>query len=233
MSVTIDHAKATAGLIKGLRAGKEPEPFTDRDPLDEFVYSFLLWEAPRAKAEPAIKRLLANVADHNELRVTRDEEIAEILGKTYPRGLERATRLTTALNEIYLREYAVTLEPCLAMSKRDGRKYLETLEGIPPFASARVALRCLDAHAIPVDERLMVKLIEEGVIEDHADIATTTGILERHLKAGEGGEAHLRLQAWADGDIRPKSASRGRSTAKKTSKKSARKPAASRTSRRR
>ena len=80
MSSTIDHAKKLNTLLRSLRSAGDVDAFPKRDPLDELVYSLLLWEAPRSKAEAGFKRLMASVVDHNELRVTRAEEIADVLG---------------------------------------------------------------------------------------------------------------------------------------------------------
>lgn len=224
MSATIDHAKELNALLRSLHAAGSVDPFTKREPLDELLYSMLLWEAPRTKAEAGIKRLLASVIDHNELRVTRPEEIAQVLGKTYPQGQERAERIKAVLSEIYIREYAVSLESPLSQNKREARKYLDTLEGMPGFASSRVMLMSTGAHAMPVDGRLLSKLIEHGILEEDTDETTATGILERHMKAGEGSEAHLLLQSWVDGVLQIKGGRKTKSTSARPGKKKTSRP---------
>src|SRR5205807_2267028 len=55
------------------------------------------------------------------------------------------------------------------ISRKDSRTYLDTLDGMDPFSSALVALRVLKHHAVPLDERTLTWLREEGALP--ADIA--------------------------------------------------------------
>lgn len=195
---TIDHAKKLASHLKSLKSAYTPEPLEPRTPMEEFVMSFLMWEATRAKAELALKRVLSGIVDINELRVCRPADIVMMLGKQYPLVEERAQRLKAALHEIFLREYAVSLDSAIAMNKRDGRKYIESLEGITPYVAARVTLVCLGGHAVPLDRKLLAQLIEAGVLEEDLDESKAQGILERHIMANESLECHALLQAWSD-----------------------------------
>lgn len=195
---THDHGKALNSLLRSIKNKYEPAEQPVRSPLDELIYSFLLWEATAQKADAAFKRLMHHVVDHNELRVCRPGEVAAVLGKLYPLTEERSMRLRASLHEIYLREFAVSLDKCAGMSKRDARKYLETLDGMTPFVAARVVLLRLDGHAIPVDEKLLSRLIDQEVLEEDMDPARAEGVLERHVKADDALRIHLILQAWSD-----------------------------------
>lgn len=198
-TASIDHAKALNALLRSLKSKYAPEgELPQRTPLEELIYSFLLWEAPIAKADAAYRRLMNHVVDVNELRVCRPPEIIATIGKTYPLAEERAMRLKASLHEVYLREFAVSLDKCASLSKRDARRYLDTLEGMPPFVAARVVLLRLGGHAIPVDNNLLVRLIAKGVVEPEYDCARAEGILERHVKADDGIQVHLTLLNWAD-----------------------------------
>jgi len=195
---THDHAKPLNSLIRKIKSAYELPELPERSPLEELVYSFLLWEATAARADAAYKRLMHHVVDLNELRVCRPAELVTILGKTYPNADERAQRLKASLHEIYLREFAVSLDKCASMNKRDSRKYLETLEGMTPFVAARVVLLRLGGHAIPVDDKLLVRLVDVDVLEPGLDPAKAEGILERHIKSDEALKTHQMLQAWSD-----------------------------------
>lgn len=195
---TIDHAKALGSLLRRLKSEYDPGEIAERPLFEEFLFSFLLWEASHAKAEAAMKRLLHAVVDANELRVARPAEITAILGKQYPRAEERAQRMRAAMNEIYIREYAVSLDSLRPLGKREARQYLESLEGVPPFVAARVVLLRLDGHAVPIDDRTLAKLVQVKVIEQGYDPARAEGVLERHIKAGEAIRAHQLLQAWSE-----------------------------------
>ncbi len=201
---TVDHAKALTSLLKKLKGRYEVVAPVKHDPMDELLLGLLLWEATRPKAEAALKRLREAHVDDNDLRVTRPAQVAALLGKNYPRAEERAARLHAVLMDIYQREHKVSLERVMGMSKREAAKYIETLSGLPAFASARWQLVVLESHHMPVDERLLARLIAAGVLEEGDDVAKATGVLERHIRHEDALESHLLLQAWSeDPDAEP------------------------------
>jgi len=216
-----NHAKDIGALMKRL-LGKhkvEPSPVVGEDPIDELVWSFLLWDAPWSKAENALRRLHTAVVDVNELRVCLPSELTEILGERYPKVSERALRIRATLNDIFMREHEVSLARLKDMPKRDARKYLESLEGAPQFVTARVVLVGLGAHATPVDDRVLSRLIEDGVFEEGTAAEQAAALLERHVKATDGLEAHHAMLAWADSPSKGGRSKATRSAKKKTTKK--------------
>lgn len=203
--MTPDAAKKLATLLKKLKGVTPlPEPLPDPLPawiepgVEELIFSMLVWDARTSQARDAIARLRAGVVDYNELRVCFPEEIRQLLGDRYPKAAERAARIRAALNDIYKREHRVTLQAVLSAGKRDARQYLETLDGVPSFAAARVFLSSCGGHAVPVDERIRDFLAEEGVIAASEDPESVSSWLERQLKAGEAGVAYASLQSAAD-----------------------------------
>ncbi len=166
--------------------------------LGEFVRSFMIWEATTAKASAALSRIAEAVVDFNELRICLPDEIVRVMGERYPRVEERALRLRSSLAEIYSRQHAVTLEPLLTMGKREAKDYLDSLDGVPRFVSARVSLLCLGGHSAPVDGRIAKRLVESQVVEAGSTPDAAAGALERKVRAGEMLDVYRLLQAWAD-----------------------------------
>ena len=117
------------------------------DPVEHLLWSALLWETTPVKAREAQKRLLDEVSDFNELRILLSEELAALLGPRYPLVNERASRLKMMINDVYNREHSVTLTAQLKAQKRDVKKYLESLDGAPPFVVSRVLALAFGAHA--------------------------------------------------------------------------------------
>jgi hypothetical protein len=169
----------------------------------ELVFSMLLWEASTGQARAAFKRLRESLVDYNELRVCLASEIAELLGENYPLALERSDRLRSALSNLYKRRHRLELAHLLDGGKREGREYLMSLEGVPPFVMSRVCLVHLDAHGIPLDGRLCDLLAKEKAI-DVSDstgserLASASSWLDRQVHAGEAPFVHAVLQAWSD-----------------------------------
>ncbi len=187
-------ASATAARVHGVSAYLDhAEPI-----LCEFVRAFMVWENTTAKAAAVIKRLDQSLVDFNDLRICMTDELLRLMGRGVPRLEERAQRLRAALNGVYSREHAVTLEHLATLSKREAREYLESLDGVPRFVSARVMLVCFSAHAAPVDTRIHRRLVEAQAAEADATPDEIAGQLERRVRAGEMPETYALLQAWAD-----------------------------------
>lgn len=219
-------AKKLTSLLKKLPAVEPAEaPAEERDPIDVLIESALMADATGDKARAAFTKLMAGVVDRNDLRVSMPHELVEIIGSRYPQGADRCQRLRAMLREIYLREHAVSLESVASLGKREVRKYIESLDGITPYVSARVLLLCYGVHAIPVDEQLRRRLIDAGAADESAEAAELSSWLSRQIKAADGLAAHLALQAWVETTPAKKSSARGKSggrrasTAKKTTKK--------------
>lgn len=219
MSAAINHAEQLNKLLKKIGTKVVENPAGSFDPIDQFVYSSLLWDSTHAKAYTALKRIKAATVDYNDFRVGSYEEIIDILGERYPRVSHRAERLRASLNDIYGREHAVSLDSLGQMGKREARAFLDSLVGAIPFVTARVMLVSFDAHAIPLDERTHGLLVTEGVLEEGVDIPKAIGILERAVKAADGLAVHDKLQAWSEKNTRAGSRSRASSSKAATKKK--------------
>ncbi len=186
------HGEATAdGDCAGCPAAPEGDHLLWR-----LVFCFLAWEAPVSKACAAARKLHSAVIDYNEMRVCLPDEIAGMIGERYPRAIERAARLRSVLNELYRREHAVSLAKAANLGKREAREYLESLEGMPPFVAARMALVALGGHAFPLDERTHAALQEEGAVPPGLSLHDASGWLERQFRAGEALPAFLVMERW-------------------------------------
>lgn len=161
----------------------------------ELVMAFLVWEAGVKPAQPAFAKILETFCDFNELRVGFADEVAALLGPRYKRAEERCDRLRSVLNEIWVRECALTLKRLAEMSKRDARQYLTDLAGMPPFVASRVVLMGLGGHAFPVDERLAETLVAEGALAPGTSADEAAAKLERVVHAGDAVAAYAALEA--------------------------------------
>jgi len=227
--MTASATDSIQSLLKQLKsAAPDPTPFPERSPTEELVYALLLSESTIPKADLALKRIESSVVDFNDLRVCLPDEIHSMLGERYPLAPERAHRIRSALHDVYIREHAVSIDHLASMPKRDARKYLETLHGVAPFVAARVTLLGLGGHAIPVDQKLLDRLVELEVVDAGETVEHAASVLERHIKAADAREAHLLLQLFSDGDIDPGSTGGRRGSKKRTRRKSTRKAAGGR-----
>ncbi len=235
MKNAANYARKLRTLLRKIMPSGGFEPLPTVDPATRLVIGFLQWNATTRQAHAALQRLMGGVVDNNDLRVTHPAEIAGILGPRYPLATERAARLRDALQAVYQREHATSLDGLTGKAKKDVRAYLDSLPGIVPYVSAYVMLVGFGGHAMPLDDRLLELLREQGVVEPSASLEEVAGFLERHIKAEEALVTHLALQAWADDPdgvkLSPsRKATRGKAASKKTSKKATTKKTTKKTS---
>ncbi len=190
------YVRKFATLFKKLPPSTEQPP--QRDPVTQLVIGFLQWEATHKQAENAFKRIMQIMVDNNDLRVSHAHQIIELIGPNYPRVEERVARMKDALQDIYVREHGINPVSIAEKAKKDIRAYYDTLPGMTPYVSALVLLLCYGAHTIPCDAKLATRFREEGVFDKEVTPQDIEHFLERQIKAGEGIDAHLRLQAWSD-----------------------------------
>ncbi|MFI4898276.1 MAG: hypothetical protein ACIARR_10670 [Phycisphaerales bacterium JB059] len=193
-------AKKLDALIKRLtsadpQAGATPPPPEGADRLvHELVFAFMLWEAGPALAADAIRSITDAFVDYNEARIGMSDELADLLPKKYPLAEERCRRLRVVLNTVFSREHALSLQSLDDMPKREGRAYLESIEGMTPFVASRVTLIGLSAHAFPVDRRLVSILTGAGVCDAEESPESLASKLERYYRAGQAAPAYLALE---------------------------------------
>lgn len=210
--------KKLTALLKRLAKAHSVEEPPPRDPTLQLVVGFLQWEATRKQAEEAIGRIMEHMVDVNDLRVSFEQEILELLGADYPRAQERIARMREALNEVYVREYSVEMRSIMDKGKKEQRAYLDSLPGITPYVAAQVTLLCFGGHALPVDQKLIERLIEEEIIdEQETDSQHVENILLRLVRAEETLEAYLLMQAWADDRATRRRAAKKAATRKSSS----------------
>ena len=191
-------AKKLSALLKKVGPATPPAFPSPGDPIAVLVMSMLMWESTTEKAQAAYARLMEHLVDFNDLRVCMPHETLELIGPRYPRALDRCQRLRAVLRNIYLREHAVSLERLSGSGKRDAKKYIESLEGIVPYAASRVLLLSFETHAIPVDDQLRIQLIEAEASDSSMEIPDLSTWLASQIKAEDGAAAHLSLQSWID-----------------------------------
>lgn len=176
-----------------------PEPPEWSEPLlRDLIYAFLIWEASAGQASTAMRRIESSVVDYNELRVYLAEEIVRLIGERYPRSRERAERLKAALQEIFEREHTLSLEHLREISPEEARSYLDALEGMPPFVSARVTLLSLGGRAFPVDGRICALLVGQSVCEARTTLEGIAEWIESQLPATEAPAAYNLMEAWCE-----------------------------------
>ncbi|NLX14594.1 MAG: hypothetical protein GXY44_13205 [Phycisphaerales bacterium] len=182
----VEYAKKVKKLFQQLtRKFGKPTPGEPGDPIEQLIIGILAECTTFHKAHSTFRKVREQMVDLNDLRVTPPFELARLIGDGIPLATVKARRIIDTLNAVRVRQDTMDLSFLRQRSRREAREYLESLEGVGPFASAYVVLHSLGGHAIPVDALTVYTLRKEGVVDPAANIGEVQGFLERHISASD------------------------------------------------
>jgi len=168
-----------------LKSYGKPSAIEPTDPIEQMVIGILSQDSSMSRAQSAYRKLVGEMVDLNELRVTPPSEIAEQIEGVVPMAADKARRIVDALNAVRRRQDTLDLDFLKQRGRREAREYLESLEGLTPFVAAQVVLFSLQGHAIPVDNLTLYVLRKKELVDPEADIPTVQGFLERNINASD------------------------------------------------
>jgi len=182
VNVKIDVLKKMLTRLVKAAPAKRPDPV---DPLTRLIRAFLEYDCDEARTTVAERKIMENMVDFNELRVTPAIELAALLGVRYPFAESRCAALHRTLQSIFDREHHMRLDRVKEMKKAEIRPYFQSLAGITPYVEAAVSVDCFGIAAAPVDTKLLLWMISKEALPEGMDIRSAQHVIEKHLKAGE------------------------------------------------
>ena len=210
-----EYAKKLQQLYRSLkrRYPKAGKVFYD-EPLEAVVYAIVSEDTSAAAAQSAVKRFGDHFADLNDLRVSRADEIVEVMGSDTPAARSAASAVTTALRAVFDEYHTVSLKALKKMGKRQARKMLEQIEGVSDFAVDYCVLTALQGHAVPLTKKMIDYLRSNELVHPQADEQEIGGFLARQVRAENTYEFYALLRRASESDrIKAKT---GKETARKT-----------------
>ena len=173
------------------------------DPTSALVLGCLSSVTTETKARSAFNKLANNYVDFNELRVSRVEEVTEVLGREFPQAKEISSKITRLLKQIYSELDSLDMSDMCNGSKREAKAFLQRLEDATPYVVSRVMLQSVQAHAFPVHEQMLKMLRKEEVVSAEAKEADVQGFLERQISANKIQKTYALLRRHSD-NYRPR-----------------------------
>jgi endonuclease III len=164
------------------------------EPVDALVYAIISAELSEPAAQSAIKRLADYFVDWNDLRISRVEEIAELLGSDTSAARDIASALTTALRAVFGKYNMVSLKALYKMSKRPAKGFLEKIDGTNRFVVDYCMLTSLHGHAIPLTKKMIEYLRSNELVHEGADEREIEGFLARQISAENAYEFYSLLR---------------------------------------
>jgi len=164
------------------RHGKVEEISYD-DPVETLVYACVSEKATEKEARVIFKRFAGYFVDLNDLRVSRAEEIVEVLGGDSLQNRATALRLTAALGSVFTKYNTVSLQVLMKLGKKPAKQVLEKLNGVSRFVVDYCMLAALHGHAIPLTDRMIEYLRTNELVDPEADYEQIEGFLTRQIPA--------------------------------------------------
>ncbi len=190
-----DYSRKIQKLYNSLnRKYPKVQNVTHDEPTDAIVYGIIYSKLDEKTTESAIKRFSDYFIDMNDLRVSRIEEIVEMLGDDTPVTREVALTITTVLRAIFNEYHNVSLEGLKKTGKRPARQALEKLEGTSRFVVDYCMLTSLQGHAIPLTEGMIAYLKSRELVYPDASEQEIGGFLAKQISAKKGYEFYALLR---------------------------------------
>jgi endonuclease III len=193
---------------------------TYEDPVDALIHGIVGESMSDSAAQTAMKGIRETFINWNDLRVSRVEEITEVFGQDTLAGRNTAATLTTALRAVFDNYHTVSLQVLMKMGKRPAKQALERLQGVSRFVVNYCMLTSLQAHAIPLTEKMVECLKRNEIVDPEADEDDIEGFLTRQVAAKNAYEfyALLRRESESPKVTRRKTQKRTRRTTRKVAK---------------
>jgi len=165
---------------------------------DALVYAIVSENMSRAATDVAIKRFDDYFIDLNDLRVSREEEIIEVLGEDTPATRDIALRLIRAFRAIFNEYNKVSLESLKKIGKRPAKQALERIDGTSRFVVNYCMLTSLQGHAIPLTQQMIEYLRDNELVHPEADEQEIEGFLAKRISAANAYEFYALLRREGD-----------------------------------
>jgi hypothetical protein len=184
-----DSKKYAEKLMKAYRSGKrefgkkeKPEYEMSTDAL---IYAIVSENIPDSAAQTALKKLSKHFVDWNDLRVSRPEEIVDVLGKDTAENRRIADALTQALFAIFNKYDVVNLDALKEGGKRQAKTILEKILPSSRFVINYVVLMAFEGHSIPLTPRMLEYLKKNELVNPDSEIDEIEGFLERQVSSSQ------------------------------------------------
>ncbi len=179
-------------LEKVLRSLEQKYPKVEKarheDPAEALVHATIAENMSDSAAQAALKRMGDYFVDLNDMRVSRQEEIVEVLGSNTPEARETASKINSILWSVFRKYNMVSLELLKKMSKRPAKLMLEKMEGVSHFAVNYCMLTSLGGHAIPLTKGMLEYLRASELVHPQATEEEIEGFLTRQISAAKAYE---------------------------------------------
>lgn len=199
MKNSTEYGKRITGWWSSIRRSVEPPGETD--PVAVLVLAILSRSCTLAAAQRALDRICAECVDFNELRVTPEPDIVELLGADFPEAQSKAGELAKSLGYLFETVHTVTLQHAASKNKKELRSYLLGIPGLNSYSAGVIMLQAFRQQAVPLDEAVLGAMQTEDLLPRDADHEELSLWLERHIDKSEAHAFWIVSKQWVAGEV--------------------------------
>ena len=193
-----DSKKYSAAIQKLYRSLKRKYPKVKKVEYDNITESLVHGAILENISESAMRAALRKFDDHfvdfNDMRVSRPEEIVEMLGDDSESNRKAGVSVVRILTSVFHKYNNVNLDSIQKIGKRQGRAVLEKFEGMSSFCVDYCMLTALQGHAIPLTKIMIQYLRDNDLIYPAAERSDIEGFLTRQISAANAYEFYALLR---------------------------------------
>ncbi|WP_146682866.1 hypothetical protein [Limihaloglobus sulfuriphilus] len=188
--------------------------------IDIVVWAGIYEIVPFQDAPTIYSTLQSHFVDWNDLRVSRHEEIKDVLGSRCLESKLLGENIKSALNAIFDKYDCLSLEMLLEKGKREASRELDTLTGMSKYIIDFFMLTAMGAQHLPMSKRMFDYVKFAGLVYPGSKESEIKGFLERQIPVSELYSLYCYIKAAADqADIEDIEAHAEESNKAKTAKK--------------
>jgi hypothetical protein len=207
------------------RKGPKVKEVVYEDITESLIYAAVLEYMSESVTKAAFKKFGSHFVDFNDMRVSRPEEIVEMLGQDSEDARKVGANIIRILAGIFRKYNNVNLDSLRKDGKRQSRVIIEKFDGISRFCVDYCMLTALQGHAIPLTEAMIKYLRDNELVHPEAQFDDIEGFLTRQISATNAYEFYslLRRETERGSAARTKKTTTRAKVVKKKSKKSRKK----------
>jgi hypothetical protein len=185
--------------------------------IESVIYGVLLEHLSESSVKSAMRKFNKHFVDYNDLRVSRPEEIIEMIGDDTNQSRQAASSLIQALRAIFKKYNNLNMSSMKKSGKRQAKAVLEKFEPVSNFCVDYSMVTALGGHAIPLTAKMIEYLRDNELVHPESEEADISGFLARQIPASGGYDFYSYLRK--DSESGRKKKAKKKTTKKKTTKK--------------
>lgn len=187
--------------------------------LEALIHSLVLEHMTETATKSTFRRFSDHFIDFNDMRVSRPEEIVEMLGEDNKAARIVASNIIKVLTTIFRKYNTINLESLRKAGKRQARATLEKFDDVSSFCVDYCMLTAMGGHAIPLTEKMVEFLRDNELVHPSADANEIGGFLARQISASNAYEFYSLLRRQSEAQKRLKKKTKTTRSKSRTSTK--------------